>query len=159
MSKGKISVIGVGRLGICTAMIFEQGGHDVLGVDIRPDYVNQINSRNLHSFEPGVTDMLKKVKNFRCTTDVNEAIDFSDMLFICVDTPSTPNGFYDTFKLENVLRKINDKKVSNKHVMIMCTVLPGFIRNTGRQILKDCTNTTLNYNPEFIAQGAIIQGF
>ena len=156
---GKITLIGVGRLGVCTAMVFEQGGYEVLGVDVRPDYVAQLNARQYHSYEPGVSDMLKIVKNFRCTTDINEAIDFSDLLFICVDTPSTPNGFYDTFKLESVLQQINARKVSNKHVIIMCTVLPGFIRNTGRNILKDCTNTTLNYNPEFIAQGNIIHGF
>jgi nucleotide sugar dehydrogenase len=38
-------------------------------------------------------------------------------------------------------------------------VLPGYITNTGRFLLRDCTNTTLNYNPEFIAQGDIIRGF
>jgi len=51
------------------------------------------------------------------------------------------------------------KKIANKHVIIGCTVLPGYIAHTGRYLLRDCVNTTLSYNPEFIAQGDIINGF
>ncbi|OHS99240.1 UDP-glucose/GDP-mannose dehydrogenase [Tritrichomonas foetus] len=160
MSKGKISLIGIGRLGICTAMVFEKAGYEVLGVDINEDYVNKINNKSLISYEPHVCEMLAQSKNFRATTNQVEAINFSDMIFICVDTPSTGDDrYYDTFKLTNVLTSINAEKPSNKHIMIMCTVLPGYIRNEGRQLIKDCTNCTLNYNPEFIAQGAIIHGF
>jgi len=53
---------------------------------------------------------------------------------------------------------INEWKISILWV-IGCTVLPGYIANVGRYLLKDCVNTTLSYNPEFIAQGEIISGF
>lgn len=82
------------------------------------------------------------------------------VLFICVDTPSTGGDrHYDHSKLSGVLQQINKFKPSNKHIMIMCTVMPGYIREVGRYLIKDCQNTTLNYNPEFIAQGAIMKGF
>ena len=58
----KISVIGIGRLGLCFSLTLEKGGYDVIGVDIKQDYVNAINSKTFNSFEPGVTDHLKKVK-------------------------------------------------------------------------------------------------
>lgn len=159
-TKGRISLIGIGRLGLCTALVFEKGGYEVLGCDINEEYVQKINNRTLVSYEPRLLDMLKESKNFRATTDQDETIAFSDMIFVCVDTPSTGDErYYDTFKLTSVLTHINQLKPSNKHIMIMCTVLPGYIRNEGRQLIKDCTNCTLNYNPEFIAQGDIIRGF
>lgn len=43
--------------------------------------------------------------------------------------------------------------------MISCTISPGYISNIGRFLIRDCLNTTLNYNPEFIAQGSIINDF
>ena len=159
-TKGKITLIGIGRLGICTAMVFEKAGYEVLGVDINEDYVKKVNNKTLVSYEPHVCEMLAQSKNFRAITNEEEAINFSDMIFICVDTPSTGDDrYYDTYKLDTVLKVINVVKPSNKHIMIMCTVLPGYIRNQGRQLIKDCVNCTLNYNPEFIAQGAIIHGF
>lgn len=160
MSKGKITLVGVGRLGICTALVFEAGGYEVLGVDLNPDYIDQLNKKAFHSFEPEVSDRLAQSKNFKATTSIEEGIAFSDMIFVCVDTPSTGDGnFYNVFKLNNVLKSINNLKPENKHIQIMCTVLPGYIRQQGREIIKDCVNTTLNYNPEFIAQGQIMYGF
>ena len=160
MSKGNITLIGVGRLGICTSLVFEAAGYNVLGVDIFPDYVQKINDKTLDSPEPEVNDYLKASKNFKVTLDMKEGIDFSDLLFICVDTPSTGGDrHYDVTKLSNVLSNINKYKPKNKHIMIMCTVMPGYIREIGRFLIRDCENTTLNYNPEFIAQGAIMWGF
>jgi len=49
--------------------------------------------------------------------------------------------------------------VKNKHVVIGCTVLPGYIATVGRFLLKDCVNTSLSYNPEFIAQGTIMRDY
>ena len=48
--------------------------------------------------------------------------------------------------------------MQNKHIVIGCTVFPGYIRTVGKFLLRDCPNTTLSYNPEFIAQGNIIYG-
>lgn len=160
MSRGNVTLIGVGRLGICSALVFEKAGYNVLGVDLFPDYVKAINEKTLDSPEPSVNEYLKASKNIRCTMDIKEGIDFSDLLFICVDTPSTGGDrHYDHSKLSRVLASINSFKPENKHIMIMCTVMPGYIREVGRFLIKDCKNTTLNYNPEFIAQGAIMKGF
>jgi nucleotide sugar dehydrogenase len=160
MSSGNITLIGVGRLGVCTALVFERGGYTVRGVDLNPDYIKALNDRTFVSNEPNVTELLRETKNFRVTTLIDEAVNFSNLLFICVDTPSTGDQrYYDTFKLDSVLRTINNLKPTHKHIVIMCTVLPGYIRNEGRALIRDCVDCTLNYNPEFIAQGAVLQGF
>lgn len=156
----KISIIGVGRLGICTALVLEEAGYDVVGVDIFPSYVDAINNKVLKSSEPGVEDGLKVCKNFRATLSLDEALQHSDIIFVLVATPTGPGKkSYDHSQLSNVLSKINDRAVENKHIVIGCTVLPGYIQNIGRELLSDCKNTTLSYNPEFIAQGNIMHGF
>jgi len=155
-----ISIIGIGRLGLCAALVWEKKGYSVLGVDIFPRYVEQINDRSFVSLEPLVSDMLKESKNLRATTNFDEALAFSDLIFILVATPTgVGEKSYDHSHLSRVLAQINDRKVSNKHVIIGCTVLPGYIANVGRYLLRDCVDTTLSYNPEFIAQGDIIRGF
>lgn len=60
--------------------------------------------------------------------------------------------------LHQVLMNINAKKVANKHIVIGCTVIPGYIEGTGKYLIQDCPNTSLSYHPEFIAQGDIMNG-
>ena len=155
-----ISIIGVGRLGLCTALIFEKAGYNVLGVDVFPDYVNAINSKTLKSSEPSVETYLSESTNFRATLSLDDALSHSDIMFILVATP-TGNGekSYDHSYLSKVLNDINKRKIKNKHIIIGCTVLPGYIANVARNIISDCENVTVNYNPEFIAQGSIIKNF
>jgi len=159
MSKGKVTVFGFGRLGICFGLVLERAGYDVLGVDVFPGYVDAINDKSLHSTEPRVMEFLQSSKNLKATVSFQEGIDHSDVYFIFVATPSTGGErHYDHTALGKVLADINRRKVSNKHVIIGCTVIPGYIAQTGRFLLRDCTNTSLSYNPEFICQGDIIAG-
>ena len=57
-----------------------------------------------------------------------------------------------------VLMNINARKVANKHIVIGCTVIPGYIEGVGKYLIQDCVNTSLSYHPEFIAQGDIMNG-
>lgn len=156
MSKN-ISIVGVGRLGICVGLCLEHVGYNVVGVDISPDYVSKINSKTLESTEPQVEKMLQESKNFHATTSLEEALEFSDLVLIYVATPSTGGEtFYDHTTLGKILMQINKHRVKNKHIVIGCTVIPGYIREVGNTLLKDCENTSLSYNPEFIAQGNIV---
>lgn len=154
-----ITVIGVGRLGICCALCLEQAGHHVLGVDISQDYVNQINDKTLNSPEPFVSEYLKKSKNFRATTSLEEGLDFSNLCFIVVATNSERGVNDYRFRiLTDLFQRINALKVQNKDFVITSTLFPGYIRDTVLPLLNNCQNVTVSYNPEFIAQGAIIQG-
>ncbi|MEE9377749.1 MAG: nucleotide sugar dehydrogenase [Candidatus Lokiarchaeia archaeon] len=154
-----ITVIGIGRLGICFALCYENAGYNVLGIDISENYAKMINEKNLVSFEPNVMEYLKNSKNLRVSTSLEEGLEFSDAIFIMLDTPNRGGeNFYDHTKLSNLLMKINDFKVKNKHIIICCTIMPTYINRIGKYLLNDCNNTTLNYNPEFIAQGDIIKG-
>lgn len=152
-----ITVIGIGRLGLCTALCFEKAGHHVLGIDINPNYVAALNNKTFTSPEPQVNELLTHSTNFKASSSLDEGIQFSDLYYIMVDTPSTPSKeAYDHSKLSKVLSEINKRKVHKKHIVIGCTIFPGYIRTVGNFLLKDCTDTSLSYNPEFIAQGNII---
>lgn len=155
-----ISVIGIGRLGLCSALVFERAGHNVMGVDINQNYIEALNNKTFHSSEPLVDKYLQKSKNFKATTSLDEALQFSEIVFIVVATPSTPSReAYDHTHLSKLLTEINKRKVVNKHIVICSTIFPGYIRDVGSFLLSDCENTTLSYNPEFIAQGTIISNF
>merc|ERR1711871_853902 len=145
--------------------VFEQKGMDVMGLDIFPTYVDAIKNKTLKSGEPRVTELLQKSTNFKATCDVDEALDFSDLYFIVVDTPCTGSRhyqqFYDHGKLGNILKLINERDgLRNKHIVISCTVMPGYTNPTGKFLVKDAIERgcTLSYNPEFIAQGDIVRG-
>lgn len=153
-----ISFIGIGRLGLCSALCFEKSGFSVLGCDVSEKYINELNSKMYKSFEPKVEEYLQKATNFKATTDLMETLNFSDFIFIVVPTPNGDSG-YDHSILSSLLNNINKTKIKGKNFIICCTVMPGYIKNIGNYLIKDCLDCSLSYNPEFIAQGSIIDNF
>lgn len=152
-----ISLIGIGKLGICFALNLEAAGYNVLGVDINQKYVDSINNKTLKSFEPQVEEMLAKCeKNFHATVLLKDAVEFSDMIFIVVATPSLLNGRYDHSQVDGIIEQLIalGKQPDIKYLTICCTVMPGY-SDTVQERLNDY-NYIVSYNPEFIAQGKII---
>lgn len=154
-----ITIIGLGRLGLTMALCFENAGFSVLGVDIFQDYVDSINNKTFRSDEPLVNEYLQKNINLKATTSLAQGLSFSDIYFIVVDTPSGSQEAYDHSKLSKLLSNINKHKIANKHIVIACTIFPGYVKNIASYILRDCQNISISYNPEFIAQGSIITNF
>lgn len=160
MENKNITVIGIGKLGLGFALLLEKSGYDVLGVDIFQDYVNRINEKTIHFSEPNYDDLLKKSENLKATTSIDEGLNHSNIIFIIVQTPNGGGSrFYDHSILSNLLEKINNKKPSNKHFIIGCTVMPNYIQDIGKELITNCKDSTLSYNPEFVAQGDIVKGF
>jgi len=155
-----ITVFGVGKLGLGLALLIEKGGYNVCGVDIFPSYVEKLNNKVYKTKEPCYEELLENSKNFTATTSIEDGLHFSDIIFIVVQTPNSGGEkFYDHTILSNLLTTINSFKVKNKHIIIGCTVMPSYINTIGKHLINDCENTTLNYNPEFVAQGEIVKGF
>jgi UDPglucose 6-dehydrogenase len=148
----KIGVIGAGRLGICFALLCEAAGYDVLVSDIREDYVNQLNERKIDTNEPEVDTLLRGAVNFKATTSNKEVIDECDLIYTLVSTPSLSDGSYDVSSVWDVVKDFSDV-VSKKYFVVGCTVNPGDCEEFKKQLPK---NVKIFYNPEFIAQGTII---
>lgn len=151
-----VSVIGIGRLGICFALTLEKCGYNVLGVDVNRDYVKSINNKTLISDEQGVIESLKESENFMATTSLREAVNHSNILYVVVATPSLNSGKYDHSQIEAVVSSlIKLGKQENKHFVICCTTMPGYSDTVAKKLSE--YGYTVSYNPEFIAQGTILR--
>lgn len=148
----KIGVIGAGRLGICFALLCEAAGYDVLVSDIREDYVNDLNERKIKTHEPEVENLLKTAKNFRATTSNKKVIDECDLIYTLVATPSLEDGSYDVSAVWQVVDDFQNI-TARKYFVVGCTTNPGDCDNFKKQLPN---NVKVFYNPEFIAQGSII---
>ena len=148
----KIGVIGAGRLGICFALLCEAAGYDVLVSDIREDYVENLNKREITTNEPEVENLLKFATNFRATTSNREVIDECDLIYTLVATPSLEDGSYDVSAVWKVVEDFKDVK-ARKYFVVGCTTNPGDCEKFKSELPK---NIKVFYNPEFIAQGSIV---
>ena len=158
--ENNITICGVGKLGLGLALLIENAGYNVLGIDINEEYINHLNNKTFKTKEPDYEKLLENSKNFKASIDLNKGLIHSNIIFITVQTPNSGGDkFYDHSIVSNLLQKINEKRVENKHIIIGCTLMPKYIDEVGTFLISDCKNTTLSYNPEFIAQGDIIKGF
>ncbi len=161
----KISVFGMGYVGLVSAVCMAEMGHEIIGVDIAEDKVELLNSGEPFLNEQGVKERLKaamEAGRFRATTSSSEALEFADLITICVGTPSGPEGELDLGAVENVSRQIA-RGLDGHTVILRSTVLPG----TSRQVLKwikksvpsENTDWDYFYHPEFMREGNAIQDF
>lgn len=152
----KIGVVGVGRLGICFALLLERAGYPVLASDIRTNYVAALNQRKIQTNEPGVADMLAQSQNLFATTDTREVIAQSDIIYVMVATPSLADGSYDVSAVQRVVDDVKecDFDLYDKILVIGCTTNPGDCQRI-QDTLRD-RGVHVLYNPEFIAQGSIL---
>ena len=151
-----VSIIGVGRLGLCLALNLERKGYNVIGVDVIPEYVDALNKKKFDSPEPEVNGLLKTSKNFKATTDLKEALQ-NDILFVVVHTPSLKSGKFDHQYIDRIVNGLIQLGVqpTKKHLVISSTTEPGYCNTVYDRLRK--FNYEVVYNPEFIAQGSIIR--
>ena len=152
-----ITVIGIGKLGLCFALQLEKAGYNVIGVDLDEKFINNLNKKKIHSNEPLVSEFLKESKNFFATTDIECGLQHSNIIFLFVATPSLSNGKYNHYQVDRVAKQlINSKNIGNtqKHLIIGCTTMPGYSDNLQKNLSS--YGYSISYNPEFIAQGSIM---
>jgi UDPglucose 6-dehydrogenase len=156
-----LGVIGVGRLGICTALVLEKAGYNVLCYDVNEGIRNAINKRHLESPEKGVTSMLAEAKNIHAVDSLTKILEV-DTLFCVVPTPSLPDGSYNHLYIETLtdeMIQILKNGGSRKLLTICCTTMPGYCDSLQEKFDKHNVPVDVCYNPEFIAQGNIVYGF
>ncbi len=155
----KVTVIGIGRMGLCFSLVLEKAGFNVLGLDIDKDYVAKINSKKLYSPEPGVNNYLNNSSNFKATTNIKKAVKFSDTIFIMLRTGNLSNGKYDHCHIEKLLEGLEKlgKNTYQKDIIMCSNVSPGYSDEI-QERFKDF-GYTVSFNPEWIAQGRIIHDF
>lgn len=156
-----IGIIGTGRLGLSFALLCENKGYNIIGCDTRTGYVNSLNNRSFTTVEPDIDSMLQKATNFTATTDHTIVYSNCDLIFAFVPTPSLPDGSYHHQAIEHIVKDItnlHDSGISmeGKVLVIGCTVMPGYTDTVQERL--SVLGIDVAYNPEFIAQGDIVQG-
>ena len=160
VSEKRVAVLGLGRLGICFAVVLERAGYHVTGVDVSTLTVDAVNRRHCDSSEPGLAEGLSGSTRLIATTNLSEGVADAQAIFILVPTPNSGGrNFYDHSILSNVLFKLNTLALRDKHIVICATVMPGYINGTARFLLRDCVDISISYNPAFVAQGNIMEGY
>lgn len=152
-----LSVIGIGKLGLCFALTLEKAGYNILGVDVNENYINLINNKTYTSSEENVEKYLKLSKNFLATTDISRAVNFSNVLFAVVATPSLENGRYNHSQVDSLVKQLKalGRQKETKHFVICCTTMPKYCDSVQKELEE--YNYIVSYNPEFIAQGTILK--
>ncbi len=104
----KLSVVGLGKLGACSAACFASRGFDVIGVDINKDFVDAINNGKAPIYEPGLQELIDSSKDkLKATQNYEEAIRESEITFLIVPTPSRQDGLFSNRYLQDALKHIS----------------------------------------------------
>jgi UDPglucose 6-dehydrogenase len=169
MSETSLSLIGLGKLGLCMAGVLGEAGYKVYGVDVNQDLIDMVNRGEVPYKEKDLDRVMANSKGkLFATRDYREAILNSDLTFIVVATPTQADGTYGNEQLEASLRSIAQvirEKDSVHHIVVSCTVMPGTIDNEMIPLVEEVSGKKLNegftiaYNPEFIAMGDVIRIF
>jgi GDP-mannose 6-dehydrogenase len=165
-----ISIFGLGYVGCVATGCLAQQGHRVIGVDPQQTKVDFINQGKPTIIEEGIAEIMSAqhaAGRISATRSAAEAIAASEVSFICVGTPPTPNGHLDLTAIVKVAEEIGAalKQKSGRHVIaVRSTVLPGtrekvveiLARTSGRTPGQDFAVVS---NPEFLREGTSVRDF
>ncbi|MCV0366656.1 MAG: nucleotide sugar dehydrogenase [Nitrosopumilus sp.] len=137
----KVCVIGVGRIGLPTALSFAKSGLLTIGVDINADLVTRINSNDYPlKDEPGYDVIFNEVvtnKKFHATTKIEDAVPNSDVILLSLPTPMDKNNIPDYSALKSVGAKLGELLEPSSLVVVESTIEPGFVENELIKIIED----------------------
>jgi len=165
----RVCVIGIGRIGLPTALSFAKSGLQTIGVDINEKLVQDINSKKFPLMdEPGYenifNDVLEK-KLFSATTKIEDAVSNSDLILLSLPTPMDENNIPNYSALTIVGSQLSEILTPNSLVIVESTIEPGFIENemislitkSGRLKIED--NFFIGVCPENANPGEILHDF
>jgi GDP-mannose 6-dehydrogenase len=167
----RISVFGLGYVGAVSAGCLANDGHYVVGVDPLLTKVDLINKGLSPIIEAEIGEIIAAtVRDGRlhAIEDQNQAIRETDLSFVCVGTPSQPNGNLDLRYIRRVCELIGQamKSKSDRHtVVIRSTILPGTMEQIVIPVLEEYSGKKagsdfgLCNNPEFLREGSAVKDF
>ena len=166
----KIAVIGIGRIGLPTALCFAKAGFETIGVDINEKLVNMVNSGDYPlKDEPEFDKIFENViesKKFRAETNIEKVIPNCDVILLSLPTPMNNQNIPDYTALLTVGKNLNSLLSNGQIVIVESTVEPGFIENEllesiegSKKNLTSGTDFHLAVCPETANPGEIMHDF
>ena len=161
----KICVIGTGYVGLVSGVCFADLGNIVHCVDIDIGKINKLNQGSIPIFEPGLEEMVKKNykdKRLIFTTDLKKAVTYSDIIFICVGTPTVKNS--NSVNLKYVFKVVKNirKYIKKFKIIITKSTIPVATGDKIEKMINSKVKRKLFEvvsNPEFLREGEAIRDF
>src|SRR5919109_4158199 len=144
-----IAVVGMGHIGLPTALGLAELGRRVIGADSDPAKIELLKQQQCPFYEPGLQELLHKHAQsgrFELTTDVEAAIRDCSILFICVGTPQRTNGEADLTALESLASLIARNLDSYKLIVQKSTAPPLTAERLRRAISQRLSIAKANSN-------------
>lgn len=166
----RITVIGTGYVGLVTGTCFSEMGNEVICVDIDEEKINNLNKGIIPIYEPGLKELINnnnnnKSKTLFFSTNIEKAIDKSDIIFIAVGTPMQEDGNADLSAIFNVAEAIG-RGIDNYKVVVSKSTVPVGTTFKIKEIIQSKLierNVDVNFdvasNPEFLKEGGAINDF
>ena len=161
--KPTIAVFGLGYVGCVTAACFAELEFRVVGVDIDARKVRAIRDGQSPFYEPGLEPLIAKhlsSGSLTATPSAQEALRDADFAFLCVGTPSAPNGNLNLDYLRKVATEIGshlDGRAKPLTVVVRSTVFPGTCDEVVAPSVEP--RATVVANPEFLREGSAVKDF
>ena len=158
-------MIGTGYVGLVSGVCFSDLGHEVICVDKNVNKINQLKNGIIPIYEPGLEELVvKNYKNKRLTfsTDLKNSVKKSDIIFICVGTPTKKAGnSADLSQIYNVAKEISSS-INKYKIIITKSTVPVTTGDEVEKILSKKNNKnkfSVVSNPEFLREGEAIRDF
>jgi len=165
----RVCVIGIGRIGLPTALSFAKSGLETIGVDINKQLVDDINSGKFPlKDEPGYEDIFYSViknQKFSATTNIEDAVPNSDLILLSLPTPMDENNIPDYTALRTVASNLTEILSPHSLVIVESTIEPGFIEDEMVSLISKSGRLTVEQNffigvcPENANPGEILHDF
>jgi UDPglucose 6-dehydrogenase len=157
----KIGMFGAGYVGLVTGACFADLGHDVVIRDIVPERVERLRAGEIPIYEPGLEQVVERNRaRLHFTTDVHEAVDDADFLYVAVGTPPTESGDADLRAVWSVIDDL-PQEIPGRPVVVMKSTVPvGTGENVRRRLdARGLVGVGYVSNPEFLAEGSAVRDF
>ena len=159
----KLCMIGTGYVGLVSGTCFADIGNQVICVDKDIKKINKLNSGFSPIYEPGLEELIKKnflAKRLSFTNNIKNAINSSDIIFICVGTPTKKGTFdVDLSFINQCVKEILKYSKKRKIIVTKSTVPVGTGDKIEKLLKKKRKLFTLVSNPEFLREGEAIRDF
>jgi UDPglucose 6-dehydrogenase len=169
MGDQKLTMIGMGYVGLVTGAAFAKHGFDTTCTTTTPEKAERLNKGITPFYEPGLDELVKEVVDkglFHGSTDNISCVKNSGITFICVGTPSLPDGSIDLCHVEKASADIGKAlaEIDGYHVVVAkSTITPSTTDSLILPILEEKSKKKVGkdfglcMNPEFLREGAALQ--
>ena len=161
----KLCMIGTGYVGLVSGVCFSDLGNDVICVDKDQDKINNLQKGIIPIYEPGLEELVRKNyknKKLKFSTDLDSSIKKSDIVFICVGTPTKKNGIGADLSQIYLVSKEISKSINKFKIIITKSTVPVTTGDEIEKILLKKVNKnkfSVISNPEFLREGEAIRDF